>query len=218
MRKLMKIAIALGMVLCLCTTAFATANPGDSGTNTTNLTNAVGANGQVAQVTESAPTAIPTATEAVEVLKNVAPAGTTAQDLSVVYAMDLSVPAEQLPVTITFEVKGAKATDEVYVLHYNGSTWDVVAHGKGGTIDATFTSLSPVAVVLQAAATTPDAAPSDSTPAAPEASDSTPAAPEADAGTTTSPQTGADMTLVYVGVAVFLAAGVVALVSKKKSA
>ena len=57
-----------------------------------------------------------------------------------------------------------------------------------------------VAVVLQAAATTP----------------ANPSGPSGDKPT--SPQTGMDMTLIYVGVAVFLAAGAVALVTKKKSA
>lgn len=209
MKKLLKIVIALSMALCLCTTAFAVVAPGDSGGDDGYVTNAVGANGQAAQVTESAPTAIPTAAEAVEVLKNVAPAGTTAEELSVVYAMDLSVPAEQLPVTITFEVKGAKASDDVYVLHYNGSTWDVVAHGKGGTIDATFTSLSPVAVVLQAAAPA-TSAPSTGT------SGGTTGTPPSDGSTPTAPQTGADMTMLYAGIAVFVAAGAVALVARKK--
>lgn len=210
MKKLLKIVIALGMALCLCTTAFAAVEPGTSpgGNGNGYFTSAVGANGQAAQVTESAPTAIPTASEAVEVLKNVAPAGTTAEELSVVYAMDLSVPAEQLPVTITFEVKGAKASDDVYVLHYNGSTWDVVAHGKGDTIDATFTSLSPVAVVLQAAA------PATSAPGTGASGGTT--GTQSDGSTPTAPQTGADMTMLYAGIAVFVAAGAVALVARKK--
>ena len=201
MRKLLKIMLALGMVACLTCTAFA-ASP----TAEVNYT-AKGANGPVT-VTESAPTETPTASEAVEVLKNVAPAGTKAEDLSVVYSMDLSVPAEQLPVTITFEVKGATANDDVYVLHFDGSAWEVVAHGKGGTIDATFTSLSPVAVVLQAAA------PAASAPGTGTSGGTT--GTQSDGSTPTAPQTGADMTMLYAGIAVFVAAGAVALVARKK--
>ena len=201
MRKLLKIMLVLGMVACLTCTAFA------SKTYTVDKS-AQGANGPVT-VTESAPTETPTAAEAVEVLKNVAPAGTKAEDLSVVYSMDLSVPAEDLPVTITFKVSGAEPEDDVYVLHYNGSTWDVVASGKGGTIDATFTSLSPVAVVLQAAA------PAASAPGT-GTSGGTTGTPQSDGSTPTAPQTGADMTMLYAGIAVFVAAGAVALVARKK--
>ena len=201
MRKLLKIMLVLGMVACLTCTAFA-ASPTD-GVNWS----ATGANGPVT-VTESAPTETPTAAEAVEVLKNVAPAGTKAEDLSIVYSMDLSVPAEQLPVTITFEVKGATANDDVYVLHFDGSAWEVVAHGKGGTIDATFTSLSPVAVVLQAAA------PAASAPGTGTSGGTT--GTQSDGSTPTAPQTGADMTMLYAGIAVFVTAGAVALVARKK--
>ncbi|WP_298022603.1 hypothetical protein [uncultured Dysosmobacter sp.] len=192
MRKLMKIAVVLGLALSLTCTAFALSPSAVVGVG-----KAVGANGRAVTVRESAPTVTPTATQAVEVLKDVAPAGTKAEDLSVVYSMDLSVPARDLPVTITFEVKGAKASDDVYVLHFDGSAWEVVASGKGGTIDATFTSLSPVAVVLQAAATT--------TPGTGAGSDKHIA-----------PQTGVDMTMLYAGIAVFVAAGAVALVTSKK--
>lgn len=196
MRKLIKIAVALGLVLCLATVAFAAPNPGGSFTSNTNITGATGKDGTPAQVTESAPTVTLTADQAVEVLKDVAPAGTKAEDLSVVYSMDLSVPAEVLPVSITFEVKGAKADDNIYVLHYNGSAWEVVANGKGATITAVFTSLSPVAVVLQPAEKT--------------------ANPPAGGDGPTSPQTSAEMLTLYVGVAVVLIAGAVALAAKKK--
>ncbi len=203
MRKFLKIVLALSMIACLTSTALAI-----SMTALADVGEAVGPNGPVA-VTESAPTETPTATEAVEVLKDVAPAGTKAEDLSIVYSMDLSVPAKDLPVTITFKVNGAKATDDVYVLHFDGSAWEVVAHGKGGTIDATFTSLSPVAVVLQAAAPATTSAPSTG------ASGGT-TGTQSDGSTPTAPQTGADMTMLYAGIAVFVAAGAVALVARKK--
>ena len=51
---------------------------------------------------------------------------------------------------------------------------------------------------------------------APDTAPTNPSGPSGDQPT--SPQTGADMTLTYVGIAVFLVAGAVALVAKKKSA
>lgn len=72
------------------------------------------------------------------------------EGMEVVDAMDVSVPAgTPMPVTITFDVPGVGTGTKVAVLHYNGSAWEVIEATAGnGTITATFTSLSPVAFVV----------------------------------------------------------------------
>ena len=51
--------------------------------------------------------------------------------------------------TITFEVAGVTATSNIYLLHNNGTKWDVIHPDKveDGKVTATFKSLSPVAIV-----------------------------------------------------------------------
>lgn len=75
---------------------------------------------------------------------------TFVEGMEVVDAMDVSVPeGTPMPVTITFDVPGVGPDTKVAVLHYNGSAWEVVESTAGdGTITATFTSLSPVAFVI----------------------------------------------------------------------
>lgn len=72
------------------------------------------------------------------------------EGMEVVDAMDVSVPeGTPMPVTITFDVPGVGPDTKVAVLHFNGSEWEVVEATVGdGTITATFTSLSPVAFVV----------------------------------------------------------------------
>ena len=72
------------------------------------------------------------------------------EGMEVVDTMDVSVPeGTPMPVTITFDVPGVGADTKVAVLHYNGSAWEVLEGTAGnGTITATFTSLSPVAFVV----------------------------------------------------------------------
>ena len=61
--------------------------------------------------------------------------------------------------TITFEVAGVKAGDKIYLLHQKADkTWEVIHPDKveDGKVTATFTSLSPVAIVkVPATATLP---------------------------------------------------------------
>lgn len=72
------------------------------------------------------------------------------EGMQVVDVKDISVPdGTTFPVTITFEVAGVTEGSSVAVLHYNGSAWEKVeAKAGAGTITATFTSLSPVAFVV----------------------------------------------------------------------
>ena len=187
MKKLLRIAVVLGLVMCLSVTAFASSvgAPGIGGATM---------NGQPVEVKESPATVTPSVAEAAAAVKV---DGVKAEDLTVAWVMNLSVEIpEGSSVTITFDVPNAAANQKVFVLHYDGTDWEKVGEGTGKSVTATFTSLSPVAIVLEKTAATPT--PGGDKP--------------------TSPQTGMDMTLIYVGVAVFLAAGAVALVTKKKSA
>ena len=152
-----------------------------------------------------------------------------AEDLSIAYLKDLT--SEVLPVTIAFTVEGADADDTVYAMHYNGTKWECVGEGKGSNVSSTFTSLSPVALVVQKNTEAPAApstgtdttAPStDTTAPSTDADDSTAAAtPSTDAASTgtaevqTSPKMGEDLTMVYAG-GVLLLAGAVALAARKK--
>lgn len=78
--------------------------------------------------------------------------------MSVVGVYDVSVPeGTEFPVTITFNVSGVTANTKVAVLHYDtekGAWEKVEATAGAGTITATFTSLSPVAFVVDEATST----------------------------------------------------------------
>lgn len=70
--------------------------------------------------------------------------------MEVVDVKDVSVPeGTEFPVTIMFKAAGVTPETKVQVLHYTGTEWEVVKSEAGkGTITATFTSLSPVAFVI----------------------------------------------------------------------
>ena len=80
---------------------------------------------------------------------------------SVVAVVDVSLPAGvKMPaegISITFDVDGIVAGDKVYLLHgLDGGKWEVINPTKveDGKVTATFTSLSPVAIVKTVAAST----------------------------------------------------------------
>lgn len=181
MKKLLRIAVVLGLVMCLSVSALA------AGASTTGVKveTAVMADGTKAEVTESASAVTPTTAEAATAVE-----GVKADDLTVTWVKDITVtiPAGG-SVTITFDVPSAADNQKVYVLHYNGTTWEKVGEGTGKVVKATFTSLSPVAIVLEKA-------------------------PAADPGHT-SPVTGEEPVLLVAAV-VALLAGTVAVVAVKK--
>lgn len=84
------------------------------------------------------------------------------EGMEVVDVADVTVPeGTPMPVTITFTVPGVGVNTKVAVLHYNGSAWEVVPSKAGeGTITATFTSLSPVAFVVDKNTATGEVKPS----------------------------------------------------------
>lgn len=144
MKKLLRIAVVLGLVMCLSVSALA------AGVSTTGVKvdTAVMADGTKAEVTESDSAVTPTVTEAAAAVE-----GVKADDLTVTWVKDITVtiPAGG-SVTITFDVPNVADNQKVYVLHYNGTKWEKVGEGTGKTVTATFTSLSPVAIVVEKAA------------------------------------------------------------------
>ncbi len=53
------------------------------------------------------------------------------------------------PVTVTFQVPGIKAGANILVLHWKGTEWETIVPDSvtDGAVTATFTSLSPVAII-----------------------------------------------------------------------
>ena len=83
-------------------------------------------------------------------------AGTDSADMTVVWQRNVTATA--LPATFTFTVNGTEG-EMLYVYHYNGSAWELISSGVGPTVTATFTSLSPVAIVRKSVNTTAPVAP-----------------------------------------------------------
>lgn len=201
MKKLLRIAVILCLAMCLCVGAFASFY----GTGLTPGNEGLGSNGEKIALAVSTPTATPTVAEAASAIET---EGVTAEKLDVVWVQDITanIP-EGGSVTINFVVAGATAADTVFVLHYNGSVWERVATCQGNDVKAVFTSLSPVALVLEKAASQqPDTTkPEDTTK---PADTTTPGGEEP-------PKTGEGPVLL-VAAAVVLVAGAVAVVALKK--
>lgn len=195
MKKLLTLALALALAVCMAVPAYATGsetNPGAETSETTTIVEnakeperAKGENGVTYWVTLSTKT-VPSATAAL------AEAGiVTTGNATVAYLQDIH--ADNLPLEMTFYIGGGDPNALLYVLHWNGSSWEQVASGSGNWVHARFYQLSPVAVVRV-----------------------TGVAAAAGARTTrTAPQTGEPLTP-FIGFAVLAMAGLVAVKSRKK--
>lgn len=77
--------------------------------------------------------------------------GVTPEELAVLWQKDIT--AAKLPVTLTFEASGVKDDQSVYVFHWKAeiNDWELIDQGKGSTVTATFTDLSPVGIVSRVA-------------------------------------------------------------------
>lgn len=183
-RKIAGIVAAAVMTVAMGITAMAAPSPSVNGTVSVSTATDKDGNAVQAAVSESEKTI--TAEEIQKV--------TGEEGLQLADVKDVTVPeGTQFPVTITFNVAGVTSSSKVAVLHWNGSEWEKVSSTPGeGTITATFTSLSPVAFVV------------DKTTSA--------------AATTTSPKTGEASTVVVLGFVAVLAAGAVYGISKKSRA
>ncbi|MCQ2516233.1 MAG: hypothetical protein MJ094_05160 [Saccharofermentans sp.] len=193
MKKLLTTVVTAATVVMM---AFASVFAAGSATELAGVLTATDGNGNAIN-TVCAPSDVPLISP--EIAASIT--GDNAADLTVLWQKNIT--ATSLPATLTF---GANGTDgnTLYVFHYNGSAWELVATGVGPTVTATFTSLSPVAIVRKA--TGAGAAPV--APVAPAADATTPVADPA----TTSPATGSSVlvmaisTLAVAGSAAFVVA------------
>lgn len=147
-KKLAALLSAAVLAMAMSVTALAAGSVSTSGV--ASISGATDKNGNAVTATISeASVAAPSADTVEEILGSDFVEGMTVKDV-----MDVSVPeGTEFPVTITFSVAGITADSNVAVLHYNGSAWEKVSATAGnGTITATFTSLSPVAIVADTAA------------------------------------------------------------------
>ena len=163
-KKLTALVLAVVCAMALGMTAFAAGSP-SAGSVGSSAASATDKNGDAVEVTfGSSSVAAPSGADLQKLLGDAFVEGMAVRNV-----MDVSVPAgTEFPVTITFNVSGVTADSHVAVLHYNGSAWEVVSSKAGnGTVTATFTSLSPVAIVTDAAgsAASGDASPKTGEPA-----------------------------------------------------
>lgn len=163
-KKLTALVLAVVCAMALGMTAFAAGSP-SAGSVGSSAASATDKNGSAVEVTfGSSSVAAPSGADLQKLLGDAFVEGMAVRNV-----MDVSVPdGTAFPVTITFNVSGVTADSHVAVLHYNGSAWEVVSSKAGnGTVTATFTSLSPVAIVTDAAgsAASGDASPKTGEPA-----------------------------------------------------
>lgn len=191
MRKVTRVAVALLLMLSLSCTAFAA----NSVTHAAEVNSAKDASGNAVAVTTTTSTVQMTQTQA----ENLLQAAGVSQDktVSVAFLADVSVPeGTQFPVDITFNVSGVTSGMDVVVYHFSAekNEWEAVPTTvANGSVTATFTSLSPVAVLVAA-----DGAEG--------------------AGTVTSPKTGEVNLIFYAGAAALIAGVGAWLVLRKKHA
>ncbi len=192
MKKLLRIAVVLCLAMALGITAFAAPSNTNGSEGGPGVGTVLDNNGNEVATTISEPSVTPSVADAAATIK-ATNSGVKAENLTVAWVRDIkaNIPAGG-SVTITFEVPGATADDTVYVLHFENSAWVTVAKCKGNAISAEFTSLSPVALVMEKGEPTVAPKPGDE-----------------------SPKTGEEPVLLA-ATAVVLLAGAVAVVALKK--
>lgn len=189
MKKVLSLVLALTMAACLAVPAFAVGSRNDGVTAPSGLT--------VGSTEVPAAAAAGIESNLTQTLQTAGVTVGSGETATAVYLEDLTGD----PGTYTFTVDSAGPNDKLIVLHWNGSAWEKVGEGTGKTVTATFSSLSPVAIVLVKGK-------GPSTPTTPGTSGATTAP--------TSPQTGAPMAVPFTGIAVIALAGLVAVKARKK--
>lgn len=143
--------------------------------------------------------------------------------MQVVDVKNVTVPdGTVFPVTITFKVTGVTASTKVAVLHYNTTTktWEKVESKAGdGTVTATFTSLSPVAFVVDkaTAASTTTTNKGTTTTTNKGTTSSTSTTGSKTASSTTSPKTGETNVMMYAGIVAVAAVAGMAVTRRKRA-
>ncbi|MGN0404405.1 MAG: hypothetical protein ACI4F1_04225 [Bariatricus sp.] len=145
-KVLKTIGLVAAMVACVGMTVFAAPSPSAS-------TVVTGARSDKAEVTISEVTAEDQAVIAEikteEGLKAVL-GDDFNENMTVAAVINVSVPeGTEFPIDITFDMKGVTASTKGIILHYNGSEWEKIPTTIAeGTMTGTFTSLCPVAFVV----------------------------------------------------------------------
>lgn len=137
MKKIASLIISLVMICSLSFVALAT----DSPDGVVDISGAKDSNGSAIEYTTN-DTTVPLCTpEICSRLTNV-----PADQLKLLWQKDIS--SDTHPATFTFTCNGTD-NKTVYVLHYNGSDWELITSGTGPSVTATFPDLSPVAVFVK---------------------------------------------------------------------
>ena len=149
--RIMKtIGLVAAMVACVGMTVFAAPSPSAS----TVVTGATAKNAKV--VMKEVPAKYANAVTEVKseaglkkALGDDFSANMTVADVVEVSAESTNGGSVTFPIDITFNVKGVTTSTKGQLLHWNGSEWEKIPTKMGnGTMTGTFTSLSPVAFVV----------------------------------------------------------------------
>lgn len=156
MKKLAALGAAMVMSLALGLTAFASSSPVSTGSSS--VKGAVDKNGNAVEVTlkGGVDSAIVNAIKSDSALKAVL-GDAYVEGMTVVDVVDVQYKGnkEDFPITVTFNVPGVTASTKVALVHYTNGAWkaDVTDVKAGnGTITGTFSSFSPVAIVVDKSA------------------------------------------------------------------
>ena len=150
MKKTLAGLLAAMMILTMGTTVFAA---GSSNAKTT-VDSAKDANGNAVTATISETVDKAVEDKVADAAKTLA---TADQKATVLDVFDVNCGGAT-NVTVTFNVAGVKASDNIKIMHYDGTKWetDCVSDIKvvDGKVSAKFASFSPIAIVRVEAATT----------------------------------------------------------------
>lgn len=144
---------AMTLALSMSIAAFAAPSPSVNGTVSSGSGTDANGNTVTATITEVTDTEAKAQLENKETLKEILGSDFT-ENMVVADIKEVSVPeGTTFPVKLTFSISGVTSSSKVVILHYNGSAWEKVAVDAvgDGTVTATFTSLSPVAFVVEGA-------------------------------------------------------------------
>ena len=229
MKKFIALACAAVLTVASAVTAFAQPSVSVSGVVTT-VSSATDKDGNAVNATISeVPAEYASAVAEVkttEKLKELLGSDYTST-MQVVDVKDVIVPAGTVfPVTISFKVAGVTASTKVTVLHYDTTkkAWEKLEGKAGdGTITATFTSLSPVAFVVDKATATSTTTTNKGTTNKGTTSSTTGSKTTSSttgsktASSTTSPKTGETNVMMYAGIVAVAAVAGMAVTRRKRA-
>ena len=144
------IGLVLAMLACVGMTTFAAPSPSGSTIITEGFSKwAKVIIQKLPEIYEKIAEEIKTAEKLKEILGDMYNPNMTVLDVVDVTVESFNGGEVTFPIDITFKVKGVTASTKGAILHYNGSEWEKLPTTMGdGTMSATFTSLSPVAFVV----------------------------------------------------------------------